>query len=57
MKTLAWTVLASALLATPAVALDLSQYRMVDLGHSYNDQTLYWPTSPSRFEFREISEG
>ncbi len=57
MKTLAWFVLATGLLTTPVVALDLSQYRMVDLGHSYNDKTLYWPTSPSRFEFREISEG
>ncbi len=38
-------------------ALDLEDYRIVDLSHSYNDQTLYWPTSPSRFNKEVLFEG
>jgi kynurenine formamidase len=45
-------VLFAALLASPAcqtapdgsVGLDLAQYRVVDLSHTFNDQTIYWPT-------------
>lgn len=40
-----------------AFALDLSDYRLVDLSHSYNEQTLYWPTSPSRFEKKQLAFG
>jgi kynurenine formamidase len=43
--------------ASLAQALDPSAYRLVDLTHPYNDETLYWPTSPSKFEFDVISEG
>lgn len=38
-------------------ALDLSDYRLVDLSHSYNEATLYWPTSPSRFEKKQLAFG
>ena len=30
-----------------AQALDLSRYQKVDLTHSLNAKTLYWPTSPT----------
>lgn len=44
-------------ISIPAVALDVSDYRLVDLSHSYNDETLYWPTSPSRFEKQQLAFG
>jgi kynurenine formamidase len=38
-------------------AIDLSAYRLVDLTHSFDDRTVYWPTSPTRFELKELSRG
>jgi kynurenine formamidase len=38
--------------ATPgaqAQDLDVSRYVLVDLTHSYNDETIYWPTAPTTF--------
>ena len=43
--------------ALPAYGLDLSGYRLVDLSHAYNEETLYWPTSPSRFEKKQLAFG
>ena len=40
-----------------ADGLDLSTYRLVDLSHGYNDETVYWPTSPSHFEKTTLAEG
>lgn len=37
--------------------LDLTQYELVDLSHSYSASTLYWPTSPSSFELKPIHVG
>ena len=47
------------LLAQTSVAgdLDLSNYRLVDLTHAYNDETVYWPTSPTHFEKTTLAEG
>lgn len=42
-------------LCTPA--LELGDYRLVDLTHSYDNETIYWPTSPSRFRLETIAEG
>jgi len=52
-------VLALVLFALPAWAaeFDLSAYRLVDLTHTYNEQTVYWPTSPSHFEKTTLAEG
>ncbi len=44
-------------LVLPAFALDISEYYLVDLSHPYNSKTLYWPTSPSSFERRELAFG
>ena len=44
-------------LALPALALDVSEYQLVDLSHSYSGDTLYWPTSPSKFEKKELAFG
>ncbi len=42
---------------TAAMAFEVSEYRLVDLTHTYDDSTLYWPTSPSSFELETLSEG
>jgi len=45
--------------AAPASAqqLDLTRYRMVDLSHPFNVQTIYWPTSTDRFALKQLSFG
>jgi kynurenine formamidase len=44
--------------SAPAVAgLDLSAYEMVDLSHPFDQSTLYWPTSPTRFSIDTLAFG
>lgn len=43
--------------STPGWGLDLSDYTLVDLTHPYNADTIYWPTSPSKFELTELASG
>lgn len=38
-------------------ALDLKGVQIVDLSQTYNEDTLYWPTSPSAFELDQLSYG
>ena len=48
------------LLATPFTtthALDLDEYRLVDLSHAYGADTLYWPTSPTAFQKETLAFG
>lgn len=40
-----------------AAEFDLSNYRLVDLSHSYGEDTLYWPTSPSAFTKDTLAYG
>lgn len=49
--------LITGLLLQQAKALDVDDYRIVDLSHVYNDETLYWPTSPSKFALDELAYG
>lgn len=44
-------------IAGSALAFDVNEYRLVDLSHSYNEETLYWPTSASRFEKKQLAFG
>ena len=37
--------------------IDLATARLVDLSYTYDDDTLYWPTSPSSFELEELAYG
>src|SRR5262249_19640147 len=37
--------------------LDLSGARVVDLTWTFDSTTLYWPTSPSGFELRQLAHG
>ena len=57
MKCSAWILLSIGFFMAPAQALDLDDYRLLDLGQSYNKETLYWPTSPSRFELTSLAWG
>jgi kynurenine formamidase len=40
-----------------AQPLDLHAYRIVDLTHAFDEQTIYWPTSPSKFELKPLAFG
>ncbi len=40
-----------------AAELDRDEHRLVDLTHAYNDESVYWPTSPSKFELETLAEG
>jgi kynurenine formamidase len=40
-----------------AQSLDLGSSRLVDLTHPFNERTVYWPTSPSAFEFDTLTWG
>jgi kynurenine formamidase len=40
-----------------AQTIDLQAAELIDLSHAFNAQTLYWPTSPSRFELKELAYG
>jgi kynurenine formamidase len=37
--------------------LDLARYELVDLTHPFDEQTIYWPTSPSGFELERLAHG
>jgi kynurenine formamidase len=53
--TVVWLAVAHAAPAQPAI--DLRSWRVVDLTHSFDERTVYWPTSPSAFELKTLSEG
>jgi kynurenine formamidase len=40
-----------------AQVLDLHAFRIVDLTHAFDEQTVYWPTSPSKFELKPLAFG
>lgn len=54
---IATLVLLAWVLAQVSWAQDLSAYDIIDLSHAYGEDTLYWPTSPSRFEKVELAYG
>jgi kynurenine formamidase len=40
-----------------APALDLARLELVDLSHTFDETTIYWPTSPTAFEHEELNYG
>ena len=50
-------ILCMFVIATPSAAIEMGDYRLVDLTHAYNKQTVYWPTSPSKFELETLAKG
>ena len=45
------------ILVLPAHALEIDEYQLIDLSHAYSSDSLYWPTSLSKFEKKELSFG
>ncbi len=45
------------LLVLMAPLIDLQHADLVDLSWSFDDKTLYWPTSPSAFELKQLAYG
>lgn len=41
----------------PPPLVDLDRARIVDLSYPYDEDTLYWPTSPSSFELHSLHHG
>jgi kynurenine formamidase len=54
-------VLVASLCLLPSLAagqaIDLSKVRVVELTHPFDEQTLYWPTSPSAFALTTLADG
>lgn len=48
-----------AALVAPALGqnLDLASAKIIDLSHSFDANTIYWPTSPSGFELKPLHKG
>lgn len=59
MRTLATIMLLALAAGVPArrQALDLSRQHVIDLSHAYGPQTVYWPTSPSKFTLDRLASG
>jgi kynurenine formamidase len=46
------------LASLPSQAFDAADYRIVDLGHAYGEETLYWPSKPpAHFQLEQLSHG
>jgi kynurenine formamidase len=57
MKTAFALIIASLAIASNPTHAEERDYSLVDLTHTYDDNTLYWPTSPTKFQLTEISHG
>lgn len=42
---------------TKLQAPDLDEYRLIDLTHTFDEETVYWPTAPSRFRLERLDFG
>lgn len=40
-----------------AQTIDIEKSEIIDLTHSYNDTTIFWPTSPIKFEHKQLAYG
>ena len=40
-----------------AEPLDLQRYRLVDLTHAYDKDTVFWPSGPTHFELKQLHYG
>jgi kynurenine formamidase len=43
--------------ARSTAGLDLSAYEIIDLTHSLNEHTIFWPTSPTKFQLDRLAYG
>ena len=52
------TVMAAGLgCSSKRAALDFTNTAIIDLTHPYDDDVIYWPTSPGRFELKVLHRG
>lgn len=42
---------------TAAQQIDLAASRLIDLTHSFNSETVYWPTSSTGFQLQQLARG
>jgi kynurenine formamidase len=52
-----FTLLSVSFCASADEQIDFGQFNLVDLSHSFDRDTIYWPTSPSGFELERLSSG
>jgi kynurenine formamidase len=52
-----FVMLGVGLFATVTHAFEPGDYRLIDLSYSYNEDTIYWPTSPSTFQLQQLNYG
>ncbi|HEY0871958.1 MAG TPA: cyclase family protein [Vicinamibacterales bacterium] len=60
MRTLAVSLLlagTASAIALGSQAIDISRYTIVDLSHAYGPSTVFWPTSPTKFELHQLAFG
>lgn len=43
--------------ATTTTNLDLDNAKLIDLTYAFDERTLYWPSSPSAFELKQLAYG
>lgn len=48
---------AASAIAAGSQAIDITRYTIVDLSHSYGPSTVFWPTSPTKFELNRLAFG
>src|SRR6266545_1360144 len=48
---------ACATTTSPRPLVDSEHSQLIDLSWSFDEQTLYWPNSPSTFELKQLSYG
>ena len=51
------TLLSISINASAAEPIDFNNFNLIDLSHSFDKDTIYWPTSPSGFELETLSFG
>ena len=50
-------VLMMSLISLETQGIDLSNHDFIDLSYAYNEDTIYWPTSPSKFSLKRLAHG
>ncbi|HEX2122243.1 MAG TPA: cyclase family protein [Thermoanaerobaculia bacterium] len=54
---LALLALCACATTTPRPPIDLENAQLVDLTYAFDERTLYWPSSPSGFELKQLAYG
>jgi kynurenine formamidase len=58
MKTLLFVLaMTAAANGAPRPIVDIEHAKIIDLSHSFDEHTLYWPNSPQGFELKQLAHG